>query len=163
MSSSPSNIPRWTPTASPSRSPPPPQLLSQEENSFAYHDQVEDETFESTFPFMSSTSHQHQQQRDHYVDESANKDTVVNSIRVNGHPSEEKKSSFVIEMEPVLEGTVVLTWEDLCVRVPSSSSKGNDKAIIEGLNGYAQPGEVLAIMGPSGCGKSTLLDALAGN
>ncbi|MCL7034465.1 hypothetical protein MKW94_026469 [Papaver nudicaule] len=153
MSSSPSNIPRWTPTASPSRSPPPP-LLSQEENSFAYHDQVEDETFESTFPFMNSTSHQHQQ--------SANKDTVVNSLRVNGHQSEEKKSSFVIEMEPIFEGSVVLTWEDLCVRVPSSGSKGNDKAIIEGLNGYAQPGEVLAIMGPSGCGKSTLLDALAG-
>ncbi|MCL7048890.1 hypothetical protein MKW94_001879, partial [Papaver nudicaule] len=58
-----------------------------------------------------------------------------------------------------------LTWEDLWVTVPSlKSSRGEDnyKAIIQGLNGYAQPGEILAIMGPSGCGKSTLLDVLAG-
>ncbi|KAI3930370.1 hypothetical protein MKX01_003398 [Papaver californicum] len=168
-SSSPSNIPRWTPTVSPSRSPPPPLLSSQEINSFAYHDQVEDESLESTFPFMSTTTHhqqKQQQQQDHYVaDVLAKHDKViVNSLRVNGYQSEEtRSSSFVIEVEPIFEGSsVVLTWEDLCVRVPSSSSKGNDKAIIEGLNGYAQPGEVLAIMGPSGCGKSTLLDALAG-
>ncbi|KAI3845457.1 hypothetical protein MKX03_023392 [Papaver bracteatum] len=54
---------------------------------------------------------------------------------------------------------VFLTWEDLWVTV---GSNGTDKAIIQGLNGYAQHGEILAIMGPSGSGKSTLLDALAG-
>ncbi|KAI3873927.1 hypothetical protein MKW98_001576 [Papaver atlanticum] len=62
---------------------------------------------------------------------------------------------------------VLLTWDDLWVTVPSSSGSGtrgknNGKAILQGLNGYAQPSEVLAIMGPSGSGKSTLLDALAG-
>ncbi|PNX61639.1 ABC transporter G family member 11-like protein, partial [Trifolium pratense] len=51
------------------------------------------------------------------------------------------------------------------VTVAASSSKGKmkeSKSILDGLTGYAKPGQLLAIMGPSGCGKSTLLDALAG-
>lgn len=59
------------------------------------------------------------------------------------------------------EGGVFLTWEDLWVTV--TNGKNGRKPILEGLKGYAKPGQLLAIMGPSGCGKSTLLDALAGN
>ncbi|CAN6211009.1 unnamed protein product [Urochloa humidicola] len=55
---------------------------------------------------------------------------------------------------------VVVSWEDLWVS--ASGGGGGRVPILCGLNGYARPGEVLAIMGPSGCGKSTLLDALAG-
>lgn len=58
------------------------------------------------------------------------------------------------------EDGVFLTWQDLWVTV-SAANNGN-RPILQGLTGYAQPGEMLAIMGPSGCGKSTLLDALAG-
>ncbi|CAL0331469.1 unnamed protein product [Lupinus luteus] len=58
------------------------------------------------------------------------------------------------------EGGVFLTWEDLWVTV--SNGKNGRKPILEGVKGYAKPGQLLAIMGPSGCGKSTLLDALAG-
>ncbi|KAI3873930.1 hypothetical protein MKW98_001579 [Papaver atlanticum] len=64
------------------------------------------------------------------------------------------------------ETGVLLTWEDLWVTVPSSgigsSTDNNGRALLQGLNGYAQTSEILAIMGPSGSGKSTLLDALAG-
>lgn len=56
---------------------------------------------------------------------------------------------------------VVVSWEDLWVSA-AGGNKGGRVPILCGLNGYARPGEVLAIMGPSGCGKSTLLDALAG-
>ncbi|CAD6218859.1 unnamed protein product [Miscanthus lutarioriparius] len=55
---------------------------------------------------------------------------------------------------------VVISWEDLWVS--AAGGKAGRVPILCGLNGYAHPGEVLAIMGPSGCGKSTLLDALAG-
>ena len=55
---------------------------------------------------------------------------------------------------------VFLTWEDLWVTVPRG--KIGSRPILQGLTGYAKPGELLAIMGPSGCGKSTLLDSLAG-
>ncbi|CAI0422205.1 unnamed protein product [Linum tenue] len=61
------------------------------------------------------------------------------------------------ELGAAADGGVSVTWKDLYVTVG-----GGRLTILEGLTGYAEPGEVLAIMGPSGCGKSTLLDALAG-
>ncbi|KAL0431907.1 UNVERIFIED_CONTAM: ABC transporter G family member 15 [Sesamum radiatum] len=58
---------------------------------------------------------------------------------------------------------VYLTWKDLWVTVADkTAAEGVRRPILQGVTGYAEPSEVLAIMGPSGCGKSTLLDALAG-
>ncbi|XP_072979978.1 ABC transporter G family member 1-like [Typha angustifolia] len=65
----------------------------------------------------------------------------------------------IVEIGSEDEG-ISLTWEDLWV-IASNGNSGS-QVILSGLAGYAQPGEVLAVMGPSGCGKSTLLDTLAG-
>lgn len=52
-----------------------------------------------------------------------------------------------------------LTWKDLTVMV--TLSNGETQNVLEGLTGYAEPGNFTALMGPSGSGKSTLLDALS--
>ncbi|CAN0891850.1 ABC transporter G family member 15 [Linum grandiflorum] len=54
-----------------------------------------------------------------------------------------------------------LVWDDLTVLAPNFGN-GPTKRLLEGVNGYAEPGKIKAIMGPSGSGKTTLLDALAG-
>ncbi|CAH8255292.1 unnamed protein product [Arabidopsis lyrata] len=54
-----------------------------------------------------------------------------------------------------------LAWEDLTVVIPNFSG-GPTRRLLDGLNGHAEPGRIMAIMGPSGSGKSTLLDSLAG-
>ena len=84
-------------------------------------------------------------------------DIIESSTVLEVETSGPNTKSNVINNE---EMGVCLTWKDLWVTVTKGRNGG--RAILQGLTGYAKPGQLLAIMGPSGCGKSTLLDTLAG-
>lgn len=67
------------------------------------------------------------------------------------------------EMKQVVVGAAAhsksadLVWSNITLKL-----RTNDKVLVDGVSGVAQPGQVLAIMGPSGAGKTTFLNALSG-
>ncbi|KAL2166769.1 hypothetical protein VTG60DRAFT_2167 [Thermothelomyces hinnuleus] len=52
----------------------------------------------------------------------------------------------------------VFTWEDVTYTVPTPAGP---KRLLNGVNGYAKPGVLVALMGASGAGKTTLLNTLS--
>ncbi|KAK9071055.1 hypothetical protein SSX86_009623 [Deinandra increscens subsp. villosa] len=90
---------------------------------------------------------------------------VYNHIGISPEPNEGGWGIEIVESEGCVADKrrrgAYLTWEDVGVTV-SSAQKDECKSLLNGVTGYAKPGEIVAIMGPSGCGKSTLLDSLAG-
>ncbi|KAG7035872.1 ABC transporter G family member 15, partial [Cucurbita argyrosperma subsp. argyrosperma] len=66
------------------------------------------------------------------------------------------------EAAAIAAAPMYLVWENLSVMVPNLWNGQSRRLLLDGLNGYAEPGRIMAIMGPSGSGKSTLLDSLAG-
>ncbi|KDO29394.1 hypothetical protein SPRG_05931 [Saprolegnia parasitica CBS 223.65] len=57
---------------------------------------------------------------------------------------------------------VTLAFQDLWYSVPNPTKGEPDLKLLKGVNGYALPGTITALMGSSGAGKTTLMDVIAG-
>lgn len=58
----------------------------------------------------------------------------------------------------VQKQTSIFHWQDVCYTV---KVKGQDRTILDHVDGWVKPGTLTALMGVSGAGKTTLLDVLA--
>ncbi|KAL9072295.1 MAG: hypothetical protein Q9157_005144 [Trypethelium eluteriae] len=83
------------------------------------------------------------------VSDSSGSDRVTTSM--NGRAEEEA-------MEQLGTSDSIFTWENVEYTVPY---QGGERKLLNGVNGYAKPGVMIALMGASGAGKTTLLNTLA--
>ena len=96
-------------------------------------------------------------------------DQMGGGVKLNLDAHQNTQSQFQSQSQSSSAAMVTLSWKDLWVTVQSSSAPPGSNGgrvvkrhLLHGLNGYAEPGHIMAIMGPSGSGKSTLLDTLSG-
>uniref|UniRef100_H3GNG1 ABC transporter domain-containing protein n=1 Tax=Phytophthora ramorum TaxID=164328 RepID=H3GNG1_PHYRM len=57
---------------------------------------------------------------------------------------------------------VTVAFQDLHYFVPDPKNPKAELELLKGINGYAVPGSITALMGSSGAGKTTLMDVIAG-
>ncbi|KAL2067593.1 hypothetical protein VTL71DRAFT_2018 [Oculimacula yallundae] len=70
-----------------------------------------------------------------------------------------QKTSTNVDVSTILKKqTAVFHWEDVCYDI---KIKGEERRILDHVDGWVKPGTLTALMGVSGAGKTTLLDVLA--
>ncbi|TMW67915.1 hypothetical protein Poli38472_007587 [Pythium oligandrum] len=57
---------------------------------------------------------------------------------------------------------ITIAFRDLHYSVPNPTNPKEDLELLKGINGFALPGKMTALMGSSGAGKTTLMDVIAG-
>lgn len=71
-------------------------------------------------------------------------------------PSDEKAEDEALDQ--LTKSDSIFTWRDVNYTVPYL---GGERQLLNGVNGYAKPGKMVALMGASGAGKTTLLNTLS--
>ncbi|KAK3670301.1 ATP-binding cassette transporter snq2 [Recurvomyces mirabilis] len=61
-------------------------------------------------------------------------------------------------LQQITKSESIFTWRDVNYKVPYL---GGERQLLNGVNGYAKPGVMVALMGASGAGKTTLLNTLS--
>ncbi|KAK5115244.1 hypothetical protein LTR62_001444 [Meristemomyces frigidus] len=61
-------------------------------------------------------------------------------------------------LQQITKSESIFTWRDVSYKVPYL---GGERQLLNGVNGYAKPGVMVALMGASGAGKTTLLNTLS--
>ncbi|KAI9988512.1 hypothetical protein PInf_021943 [Phytophthora infestans] len=82
----------------------------------------------------------------------------------------EDESSYILTETPkaankpdvVVELPVGAPFQDLHYFVPDPHNPKEQLELLKGINGYAVPGSITALMGSTGAGKTTLMDVIAG-
>ncbi|KAF1349895.1 ABC-2 type transporter-domain-containing protein [Delphinella strobiligena] len=84
-------------------------------------------------------------------DSSRSSDTAVGAD-LSKEQSQEEALTNIAKSESIF------TWRNVEYTVPY---QGGERKLLNGVNGYAKPGKMIALMGASGAGKTTLLNTLS--
>ncbi|POM80711.1 ABC Superfamily [Phytophthora palmivora] len=82
-------------------------------------------------------------------------------------PKVNSTQNVVMEIQAITQEKnfvpVTVAFQDLHYYVPDPKNlKGAQLELLKGINGFAVPGSITALMGSSGAGKTTLMDVIAG-
>ncbi|KAJ5952948.1 uncharacterized protein N7479_011361, partial [Penicillium vulpinum] len=75
-----------------------------------------------------------------------------------GKPSSEKSETSGEQLSQVEKQTAVFHWQNVCYDI---TANGEQKRLLDNVDGWIKPGSLTALMGVSGAGKTTLLNVLA--
>ncbi|KAJ3101117.1 ATP-binding cassette sub- G member 2 [Phlyctochytrium planicorne] len=73
----------------------------------------------------------------------------------------DSKEDALLPPKGIDSNGLTVAWKDVSYSIPGTKKKPA-KVILQKMDGFAEPGEILAILGGSGAGKTTLLNVLAG-
>lgn len=87
--------------------------------------------------------------------DSGNSSDSSQTVAANGTTNEKAEEDA---LNQIVKSDSIFTWQNVEYTVPY---QGGERKLLNGVNGYAKPGVMVALVGASGAGKTTLLNTLA--